>query len=169
MKMLSETRALEALRELKDSVAAEIRTRFEHRAKPCAACDTPGACCLDSHFVNVRISRLEAKAIRRVIEDLPAVRRKGVEVRIADAIERYGLSDGEPERTYACPLYEAGTGCLVHAKAKPLPCIMHACYENNADLPPEELMVEAEAAVERLNVKTYGRATTLASMPIKLL
>jgi hypothetical protein len=30
-------------------------------------------------------------------------------------------------------------------------------------------MVEAEAAVERLNVKTYGRATTLASMPIKLL
>lgn len=165
MKMLSETRALEALRGLKNSFAENVRTRFEHKAKPCATCDTPGACCLDAHFVNVRISRLEAKAIKRVIEDLPVVRRAGAEARIANAIELYGLSNGDPERTYACPLYEAETGCLVHAKAKPLPCIMHACYENKTDLPPDELLDDAETAVARLNVNTYGRATTLMSLP----
>ena len=39
---------------------------------------------------------------------------------------------------------------LVHAEAKPLPCIHHACYENEKDLPPDELLAEHEGLVNRI-------------------
>ena len=34
------------------------------------ACPTKGACCLDAHFVNVHISKLEAAAIVKTLENL---------------------------------------------------------------------------------------------------
>jgi hypothetical protein len=168
MKILSKTRALERLTQLKDEFAESIRAGYEYRAKSCAACETPGACCLDAHFVNVRITRLEAEAIAQVIDGLPAIRREGVRARIADAVSRYGLVNEEIGRTYACPLYDSSAGCLVHETAKPLPCIHHACYENKADLSPDKLLSDAEAAVERLNTHTYGRASAIAPLPVMI-
>jgi hypothetical protein len=167
MKFISERQALEKLRRLKDDFAGRIRSDFEKNAKSCFNCETPGACCLDAHFVNVRISRLEAKAISEVLDDLPEDRRCLVYGRIERAIEDYDLAFGA-HNTYACPLFEKGTGCLVHSEAKPLPCIQHACYENEKDLPPDELLAEQEGLVDDLNRRVYGKAAGLLPLPVAI-
>jgi hypothetical protein len=113
--------------------------------------------------VNVRISRLEAAAIQQVLSRLTAVRREGVYARITDA-----AGDLSEKETYACPLFEKGSGCLVHSDAKPLPCINHACYENSGDLPPDDLLDEREAAIDRLNQRVYGRAAAWLPLPLWL-
>src|SRR5258708_35732921 len=123
MKMLSEKRELESLRTIREGFREQIQTNYEPRAKNCGTCETQGACCLDAHFVNIRISRLEAAAIREVIERLPEETRSGIFDRVENTITNYGLGSGSKEK-FACPLFEKGTGCLVHA-AKPLPCIQH--------------------------------------------
>ena len=168
MKFISEKKALEKLRRLKDDFAGRIRSDFENNAKSCAACETPGACCLDAHFVNVRISRLEAVAIRETLEGLAPIRLNDVRHRIDESIERYGLAepDDADAKTYACPLFEKGIGCLVHSTAKPLPCIQHACYENEKDLPPDELLAEQEGLVDELNRRVYGKPAVLVPLPV---
>ncbi len=170
MKPLSQTKALEKLREMKLDFAEQIRRGYEHRAKDCATCPTQGACCLDAHFVNVHITRLEAAAIREVLKRLPSERRRDVEVRIGETIARYELlSAGDTfAKTYACPLFEKGVGCLVHGEAKPLACIAHACYENKEDLPPERLIDEREVDVERLNELTYRAPAKWLPLPVWL-
>jgi len=168
MKMLSQTAGLQKLRQLKDEFRSTVASEYEQKAKPCSACSTPGACCLDAHFVNVRISKLEAAAITKALASLSAQQRSKVSRRVDDVIRRFGLDDNSdaPAKTYACPLFEVGVGCLVHDTAKPLPCIHHACYENKADLPPDDLLESAELAVNRLNKKVYGRPLTLLPLPI---
>lgn len=148
-----------------------IAETYEHRAQPCVLCITPGACCLDEHFVNVHVSRLEAVAIGKAIAELPAKTQKAVRERTAKVIEKYKLHEAIDTRTatYACPLFEKGTGCLVHNTAKPLPCIMHACYSSEADLPPDELLDKAELAVHNLNTQTYGQATAHLPIPLAIL
>jgi hypothetical protein len=164
---LSESRALESLKKIREEFRLDISESYEIRAKSCASCSTRGACCVDAHFVNVRISRLEAVAIRRVIEKLLPGPRKSLDDRIEDAIERFGLEDSE-DSTYACPLFDRDIGCIVHDAAKPLPCISHACYENKEDLPPDELLESAELVVERLNRKVYGRSLPLLPLPVAI-
>ncbi len=167
MKTLSETRALEKLHELKTGFARDIRTGYEHRAKSCLVCDTPGACCLDAHFVNVRITRLEAVAIGGVIGELPEQKRIEIAKRIERVIVDHDLSASD-FKTYSCPLFEKGVGCLVHERGKPLPCIAHACYENKEDLPPDELLAEQEGLVETLNTLTYRKPAQLLPLPIAI-
>lgn len=162
MKVLSEKRALEKLHKLKSDFAMQLGEKFEHRAKSCLTCETPGACCLDAHFVNVRITRLEAVAIRDVIDTLP--NKDKVMSRLYDAIETFDLADGR--EFYACPLFEKGIGCLVHERGKPLPCIFHACYENRKDLPPDHLVTEQEVLVEKLNESTYQKPATWLPLPV---
>ena len=170
MKTLSEKLALEKLHELKTQFSRRIRREYEHRAKDCSTCETQGACCLDAHFVNVHITRLEAAAIRRTLETLSEEKRAQVHDRIANAITTYGLSvTGDTfSQTYACPLFEKGTGCLVHKQGKPLPCIAHACYENKEDLPPDILLAEQEGLVEKLNELTYRKPATWIPLPVAL-
>lgn len=160
MKHVSETRALERLQHLKDEYAALVRERYEHRAKSCVTCETKGACCLDAHFVNVHITRLEAVAIRRVLSRLPLDKRNAIYSRVNDAVENYGLDrPGDSfAKTYACPLFEPAVGCLVHNEGKPLPCISHACYEKQEDLPPDELQRQREQELESLNREAYGHS-----------
>jgi hypothetical protein len=169
MKPISETRALEILGKIKADLKFEI-SNYERRAKNCATCETPGACCLDAHFVNVHISRLEAMAIRNALAELPPEARNRVEKRIDESIARYELTaDGDTfAKTYACPLFEKGTGCLVHNTAKPAACITHACYETRADLPPEELQVGAEQRIDALNTRTYGRSQPWLPLPLAI-
>ena len=159
MRPFSERKALLKLDEIRDEFRHEIRRDYEHRAKSCLTCETPGACCLDAHFVNVRISRLEAAAIRNELEKLSEGLQTRVESRIAE------LQDQPIAETYYCPLFEKGIGCLVHETAKPLPCIAHACYERKEDLPPDELLAEREVEIEKLNRRVYGR-TTLLPIPL---
>jgi len=170
MKLLSQEKALARLKRLKDDFRETIALGYEHAAKSCERCETPGACCLDAHFVNVRISRLESVAIKRAIDELAAEHHARVSARISDTIERFGLDRGGEilDKTYACPLYERGVGCLVHKTAKPLPCIAHACYENAADLPPDALLDAQEIAVDQLNANTYGKPSTLLPLPIAI-
>src|SRR4051794_36106582 len=127
MKFLSETRALEHLRKIQDGARSDAAS-YEQRAQSCLTCRTPGACCLDEHFVNVHISRLEAVLIDRTLSGLANAGE--IRGKIRTTVERYELSaEGDTfNKTYACPLYERGTGCLVHTQGKPIPCIMHACY-----------------------------------------
>ena len=165
IKLVGETKALQRLAQIRADFASDIQQHFEHRAKPCSQCQTPGACCLDEHFVNVRISRLETAAIKRALSDLPHSLRSKVRDRTKAAVERLETGDGEK---YACPLYEKGVGCLVHHTAKPLPCIAHACYERKEDLPPDELLAEREMQIANLNRRTYGRSEPPLPIPIAI-
>jgi len=133
-------------------------------------CETQGACCLDAHFVNVHISRLEAVAIRDVLKKLPETKQAEIQARVDDTIEKYGLrAEGDTyARTFACPLFEKGIGCLVHESGKPVPCITHACYENIADLPPDELQTEQEKRIDDLNTQTYGRRHPWLPLPLAI-
>lgn len=170
MRVVSEIKALERLAEIRDEFASEIRMNFERRAKSCATCETPGACCLDAHFVNVRISRLEAKAIRNALAELPNELREKVEMRIDETISTYKLDEvlDTSTATYACPLFEKNTGCLVHNTAKPMPCIAHACYESKSDLPPEAMLENAELSIQKLNIQTYGNVGTFLPIPLAI-
>lgn len=169
MKLISETVALEKLSEIQKRFAADVRAGYEHKAKSCSVCTTPGACCLDEHFVNVRISRLEATAINSVISKLPSEKQQALAESISATIARYKLDEAvDLATTYSCPLFENGVGCLVHDKAKPLPCIAHACYENEKDLPPDELLDEREIAVEKLNKQVYGKTELWLPLPVAI-
>src|SRR5688572_33139490 len=88
MKYLSESRTIGLLHSMKTGFAKTIRNGYEHRAKSCATCETPGACCLDAHFVNVRIARLEAVAIGRRLNELSPAHREAVYLRIHDTIKK---------------------------------------------------------------------------------
>jgi hypothetical protein len=118
--------------------------------------------------VNVRISRLEAVAIDRAIGDLNEPLRSLIYERIDLAIERFELDESGSEKTYACPLFDRDLGCVVHNTAKPLPCINHACYERREDLPPDELLDQAELEIDALNRKVYGRSLPLMSLPVAI-
>lgn len=170
MKRPSEKQALTKLQKVKDAYRETISRGYEHRAKNCLTCETKGACCLDAHFVNVHITRLEAAAIRGVLDNLPAEKQAEVYRRVEETIEKYGLTaDGDTfAQTFACPLFEKEAGCLVHLTGKPLPCIQHACYENREDLPPDELLAEQEDVVERLNKRVYGGEPRWLPLPLWL-
>ena len=167
MKRISETNAIKKLAAIREEFRGAVAV-YEQRAESCVTCTTQGACCLDAHFVNVRVTRLETQAMRRAIDDLPLALQGKIADRITNTIEIYKLDEAldTATATYACPLFEKGIGCLVHDMAKPLPCIAHACYNHEADLPPDDLLDLAEEKVERLNRQTYGPSTEILSIPI---
>jgi hypothetical protein len=169
MKFLSKKKALQKLADVRDDLRHRT-AQYEQRAKNCLTCQTPGACCLDEHFVNVHISRLETIAISNSLSQLPNAISSKVHKRIHAAVDKYGLtSDGDTyARTYACPLFEKGVGCLVHNGGKPVPCILHACYERKEDLPPEQIQVEAEEKIAGINRRTFGRELPLLPLPVAL-
>jgi hypothetical protein len=168
MKILTETKALDALGKLKRDYRDFIKTNYEHRAQNCETCPVQGACCLDAHFVNVHITRLEAAAIRKTLRELSAEKQKEIYRRAQEAVEKYDLkTTGDTfARTYACPLFETGVGCLVHSASKPAACISYACYENQADLPPEFFQEAVENEIEKLNKRVYGNALTWLPLPV---
>ncbi len=168
MKRLSESKALQELKELKETYREFININYEHKAKSCLTCETQGACCLDAHFVNVHITRLEAVAMERTLSILSEEKRREVYKRACETVEKYDLkTSGDTfAQTFACPLFEKGIGCLVHSDAKPAPCISHACYENKEDLPPEQFQAQTEQRIEKLNKRTYGNAWSWLPLPI---
>src|SRR5689334_7079057 len=107
MRFLSKQKAIERLKRIKTDFIGHIARRYEHRAKSCATCQTPGACCLDEHFVNVHISRLEALAIIEKIELFSKERQNEITGRIERSITKYSLTpDGDTfAQTFACPLF----------------------------------------------------------------
>lgn len=168
MKPVPEKLGLTKLAAIKTRLRQKIAP-FESLAKSCLTCETQGACCLDAHFVNVAITRLDGVAMTEVIASLDDRRRTDVNRRIDDAVERFGLRDN-PEglsRTYACPLFEKGVGCLVH-EVKPAACIVHACYDSPNDLPPDELLNDAETEIERLNRRVYRGPNAAKPIPLFL-
>jgi hypothetical protein len=170
MKTLSEKQALLKLRKLKNDFRNLIKRDYEHRAKNCLTCETKGVCCLDAHFVNVHITKLEAVLIAEELKKkFPAEKREKIYERIRKTVETFGLnSEGDSfAKTFACPLFEPETGCLVH-EVKPLPCIHHACYERSEDLPPERLQTEAETKIEKLNAQTYRKFPVWLPLPVFL-
>jgi hypothetical protein len=170
MKTVSEKHALLKLQRLKTDFQNSIRENYEHKAKSCLTCETKGACCLDAHFVNVHITRLEAVSIKQELQKLPVEKQTEIYRRIEQTIEKYGLkSSGDTfAQTYACPLFEKEIGCLVHVSGKPAACIQHACYETSVDLPPDELQTEIETEIERLNEQTYKTFPQWLSLPVWL-
>ena len=170
MKMLAQTKALKNLQKLKTDYQAFIKTNYEYKAKSCLTCQTKGACCIDAHFVNVHITRLEAVAISKTLEKLKEEKQHEIYERAEKTIERYDLkSSGDTfAKTFACPLFEKEIGCLVHSEGKPMPCISLACYENREDLPPDELQEEIENQIEKLNKKTYLSAWSWLPLPVWL-
>jgi Fe-S-cluster containining protein len=168
MKTLSEKQALIKLRGLKNDFRVNIKQNYEHRAKDCGTCETKGACCLDAHFVNVHITKLEAVLINEELQKLTPEKQKEIYRRINETIEKYDLnSEGDTfAKTFACPLFEQNVGCLIH-EVKPIPCIQHACYERAEDLPPDEIQIEAERKIERLNEQTYKKNPQWLPLPIQ--
>ncbi len=168
MKPISLRSALVRLKKLKAEFQDEVGERFEFRAKSCLTCEVKGSCCLDAHFVNVHVSRLEAVSIADRLDSLDDQRRTAVVERIDAAIERYELSESGDtfSQTFACPLFEKGEGCLVHESGKPLACITHACYELPEHKPPDEMLAERELAVDALNRRTYGSGYRWLPLPL---
>lgn len=173
MRRLSEASALARLKQSKAAFQTHVKLGYEPAARDCRACPTPGVCCTDAHFVNVHITRLEAVAVRETLARTPRLsdaRRRAVYERARAAVARYGLgaSGDTYAQTFSCPLFEPGAGCLVHRRAKPAPCIQHACYDDWADLPPLELQWREEGRVERLNTEVYGAAWAWLPVPLWL-
>src|SRR5918998_6249076 len=173
MRKLTEAQAVARLKRGKAAFQTHIKLNFEHRALDCRACPTPGVCCTDAHFVNVHITRLEAVAVRDTVLRTPRLAekdRRAVFARARAAVSRYDLrAAGDTyAQTFACPLFAPGTGCLVHARSKPAPCVQHACYDNWEDVPPAGLQWRAESRVERLNEQTYGAAWAWLPLPLWL-
>lgn len=173
MKRLSEAAALSRLQREKVAYQSHIKINYEPAAHDCKICPTPGVCCTDAHFVNVHITRLEAVAIRETLARTPRLsdaEKRAVYTRARQAVERYNLrAAGDTyAQTYSCPLFATDIGCLVHARAKPAPCIQHACYENWEDMPPIELQWRTEHRVEHLNKQAYGAAWAWLPTPLWL-
>ena len=173
MRKLTEADAVARLKRGKVRFQTHIKLNYEHRALSCRACPTPGVCCTDAHFVNVHITRLEAVAIRETLARTPRLsedERRAVYVRAREAVGRYGLvSSGDTfAQTYSCPLFMKGAGCLVHQRAKPAPCVQHACYETWADVPPLDAQWREEGRIERLNTEVYGTAWEWLPLPVWL-
>jgi hypothetical protein len=169
----SEQEALAQLQRTKASYQSFIKLNYEHAADDCRTCPTRGVCCTDAHFVNVHITRLEAVAVRETLARTPRLSdagRRAVYKRAVEAVRQYNLSTvGDTfKQTYSCPLYEPTVGCLVHARAKPAPCIQHACYESWEDLPPASLQARAEHRVEQLNEEVYGTEWEWLPVPVWL-
>lgn len=169
MKTLSEKQALIKLRTLKNDFRNRIKQNYEHRAKDCGTCETKGACCVDAHFVNVHITKLEAVLIKEELAKFAPEKQKNIEKRISETVEKYNLSaEGDTfAQTFACPLFEQNVGCLIH-EVKPIPCVQHACYERAEDLPPDELQQTAEVKTERLNEQTYKQFANWLPLPIQI-
>jgi len=173
MKKLSEAGALARLRREKAAYQSHVKINYEHAARPCRECPTPGVCCTDAHFVNVHITRLEAVAIRDTLARTPRLTaddRRAVFARARAAVSRYDLraSGDTYARTYSCPLFAPGAGCLVHTRSKPAPCVQHACYDNWEDVPPVGLQWRVESRVEQLNEQAYGTAWAWLPLPVWL-
>ena len=169
----SEQKALTQLQRSKRSYQSFIKLNYEHAAKDCDTCPTRGECCTDAHFVNVQITRLEAVAIRNTLLRSPRLtdsHRRAIYERAREAVQRFNLSaTGDTStQTYSCPLYEPSVGCLVHRRAKPAPCVQHACYDNWRDLPPASLQRRTEHRVERLNTEVYGSEWEWLPIPLWL-
>lgn len=172
-KRLSERAALARLKREKAAFQTHVKLNYEHRALDCRQCPTPGVCCTDAHFVNVHITRLEAVAVRETLARSPLVgdeERRAVYARAREAVARYDLrASGDTfARTFSCPLFAPGKGCLVHRRSKPAPCIQHACYEDWADVPPLDGEWRTERRVERLNTAVYGAAWRWLPLPVWL-
>jgi hypothetical protein len=168
-----EQTALAQLQRVKTSYQTFIKLNYEHAADDCGVCPTQGVCCTDAHFVNVHITRLEAVAIRETLARTPRLneqQRCAVYERAKEAVEKYNLkTSGDTfKQTFACPLFEPKVGCLVHRRAKPAPCIQHACYENWEDLPPMNLQTRTEHRIEQLNMEVYGTAWAWLPLPLWL-
>lgn len=170
MKILSESKALTRLEKVKSEYRSVIQNNYEPKAKNCLTCEVQGSCCTDAHFVNVHITRLEAVAIGEALGELGEKKQRAIFARVEETVEKYNLeAPGDSfTKTFACPLFEKGLGCLVHKSAKPAPCIQHACYENREDLPPDKLQTEHENLLERLNAKAYGRNWSWLPLPVWL-
>jgi hypothetical protein len=173
MRVLNEDEALAQLQRVKSSYQGFIKINYESAAEDCKTCPTIGQCCTDEHFVNVHITRLEAVAIRDTIQRTPRltpIEKQAVYIRARAAVARYNLVMGGDtfSQTYSCPLFQPGVGCLVHRRAKPAPCIQHACYENWEDLPPSSLQTRVEHRVEQLNREVYGNGWTWLPTPLWL-
>ena len=173
MRKLTEAAAVARLKRGKVRFQTHIKLNYEHRALSCRACPTPGVCCTDAHFVNVHITRLEAVAIRDTLARTPRLsedERRAVYLRAREAVGRYGLvSAGDTfAQTFSCPLFMKGSGCLVHQRAKPAPCVQHACYEDWADVPPLDAQWREEGRIERLNTEVYGTAWEWLPLPVWL-
>jgi hypothetical protein len=169
----SEPQALAQLQRVKTSYQSFIKLNYEPAAEDCRTCPTRGLCCTDAHFVNVHITRLEAVAIRETLSRSPRLnqaQRRAVYNRARAMVERFNLRAGGDtfRQTFACPLYEPSVGCLVHMRAKPAPCIQHACYENWEDLPPASLQTRTEHRVEQLNTQIYGNRWEWLPLPLWL-
>ncbi|MEJ7711429.1 MAG: hypothetical protein WKF84_16585 [Pyrinomonadaceae bacterium] len=175
MKRLTEQQAVAQLQRVKTSYQSLIKKAYEPAALACKDCPSIGVCCTDAHFVNVHITRLEAVAIRGTLERTPrltAEHRRAIYRRAAATVAQYNLRPTASDsfrQNFSCPLFEPGIGCVVHRRAKPSPCIQHACYDNWEDVPPAELQWRTEHRVERLNNQVYGQSWTWLPIPLWLM
>jgi Fe-S-cluster containining protein len=164
MKFLSETAGLRIIEEARRDLRIAV-SPHEVMAKDCQTCETRGLCCTDAHFVNVRISPLETKAIINHIEGLSDRLKTRIRMRLNESLESLEEELEAESVFYSCPLFDREVGCSVH-EVKPGACIHHACYENKSDLPPAMILDEYEEAVGLANKRVYGKH--LVSLPIPI-
>ncbi|HZS47555.1 MAG TPA: hypothetical protein VFC63_20960 [Blastocatellia bacterium] len=169
MRKINESEALARLKRIKDNFRAYIG-RHSQNAIDCSTCSMP--CCQDSKFVNVNITRLEATAILRTLQQSPRISKQKfyqIITKAEQTVVRHRLDAvGDTfKQTYSCPLFEKGVGCLVHYKAKPAPCIQFGCYEDWQDIPDMTEFHRVQRRVERLH-EAIGEEPIYQTIPVWL-
>lgn len=110
----------------------------------------------------MRISSLEALAIARALERVPALARRRARILAASRATAAGLDDDEQPQGYDCPLLEAGR-CLVHRHAKPI-----ACLAWNEGVGISSVGLRALARRDLLARDVYGPTWELKAIPLLL-
>jgi Fe-S-cluster containining protein len=143
-----------ALVRASDRAAREVRS--------CEGC--PAKCCRVG-FNSMKITRIEAEALRRRLAKpdlaplLPEILRRAEE-----EVRTRGLAT-DPDATYDCPLLSPEGRCLVHGPAQPAGCLTFRPVSDGGcdhDLP---LFHRREPEIAKAERAAWGRLAPVLSIP----
>jgi Fe-S-cluster containining protein len=140
--------------------------RAAARVRSCDGC--PAKCCR-AGLNSMKITRIEAEALRRRLVGPDLAPLVPEILRRAEAeVARRGLKDG-PSATYDCPLLSPTGRCLVHGPAQPAGCLTFRPVPDGGcdhDLP---LFHRKEPEIARAERAAWGRLAPVLSIPEALL
>ncbi len=116
---LDEQAALDELAKTRAELLRELELLVE---KPDYLHGQPAHLCCTRKLNQMRITPLEARAIRLAFDNDPQLRRKLPQVLARLRAELKHLKDNSQRQNFDCPLLD-GTLCLVHTSAKPIGCL----------------------------------------------
>jgi hypothetical protein len=164
---LDERAALDEL----DTTRAELLRELDQLVKnPDYLLGQPGHLCCTRKLNQMRITPLEARAIRLAFDNDPQLRRKLPQVLARLRAELQHLKDNSQRQNFDCPLLD-GTLCLVHTSAKPIGCLAwHPAADESESGAAHYTTLGWQAFDDRddLNDQVHGPEWKLRAIPLWL-